>query len=330
MLFCSLPAAGHGVNGGDSGLVDNASSRGHMPDFEKADYCITVEFERNSESPSRVFRAMTGLIEAFEQLDRVLVESVDVAIRPVLLLEDIESGSLRAWLRAALERAPDDAISKLDWKTVVGGYLVRAKYVLLKWTDGKVQITNRQEVVELQKELHKLAEQTQVNTIPAYAPPEPRRLLSSVEGIRDALSHLKPHDKATLITAEGEARFNAEFSIPPATLEELLTKETLAGERTMILKVKKPDFLGESQWDFRHGQRAFPAKIRDLDWLQQFQNRQINVQPGDALRVTVTVEVMYGHDGEAIAERYFIDRVLGVVDLPSQGLLSLNDDAKDV
>ncbi len=296
--------------------------------FEKADFCILIDFERGSESPSRVFRAMTGLIESFEQIDNVLVEAVDVSIRPVLLLEDIESGSLRAWLRSALERVPDDVIGKLDWKKAVGTYLVKGKYVLLNWAAQRAQVTNRDEVVALQRELHGLAEQTGMNAIPAYAPPEPRRLLTQMQSVSEALSHLRPHDKARLETPYGEAPFNAEFTVPQATLEEILTKETLEGSHVMILKVKRPDYLGESQWELRHGTRTLPAKVRDVEWLNRFQNRQISLRPGDALRAEVTVEVRYGHDGEVVAERYYVDRVLDVVEAPAQSVLGL--DAGDV
>jgi hypothetical protein len=31
----------------------------------------------------------------------------------------------------------------------------------------------------------------------------------------------------------------------------------------MILAVKKPDYLGDSKWDLRHGRRSIAAKIED-------------------------------------------------------------------
>ena len=313
MLGCA------GQGGGEKQMALQAN-------FERADYCISVDFERDSESPSRVFRAMTGLIESFEQLDRIFLDSVDVNIRPVMLLEDIETGSLRAWLRAALERAPDDALANLEWKKVVGVYLVKAKYVLLDWTRGRAQITNREEVIELQRDLHRLAEATEVNAIPADAPPDPKRLLTAMQGVSDALTHLRPHDDAKLITPDGEAPFNANFSVSPAALEDILTKESLSGKRLMILKVKRPDFLGESQWEFRHGSRSQTMKVRDLGWLQRFHSRKVIVQPGDSLRAEVTVEVLYGHDGEVVAERFYVDKVIEIVEGGSnQALLQLDD-----
>ncbi len=58
----------------------------------------------------------------------------------------------------------------------------------------------------------------------------------------------------------------------------------------MILAVKKPDYLGTSKWDLRHGKRTIQAKIEDEDWLRRFQNRQEDVRPGDALRCNVSIE----------------------------------------
>jgi len=49
-------------------------------------YALTIEFKRDSPDPSRVFRAMTQLIEAFKNVDRELVHSIDVHVEPVALL----------------------------------------------------------------------------------------------------------------------------------------------------------------------------------------------------------------------------------------------------
>lgn len=68
-----------------------------------ADFGLEINFRTDSPDPSRVFRCMLSLIGAFEFLDRQLVRSIDVSIEPVLLLEDVASGSIRTWLRSALQ-----------------------------------------------------------------------------------------------------------------------------------------------------------------------------------------------------------------------------------
>lgn len=88
----------------------------------------------------------------------------------------------------------------------------------------------------------------------------------------------------------------------------------------MILAVKKPDYLGASKWDFRHGKRAISGRIDDGDFLTEFQGRKTNVRPGDALRCMVTIEMRYGFDNELISETLIVLEVLEVLeDLSVQG-----------
>ena len=88
----------------------------------------------------------------------------------------------------------------------------------------------------------------------------------------------------------------------------------------MILAVKKPDYLGDSKWELRHGKKSISAKIEDAEWLKRFQGRQIDVRPGDALRCEVQIDHLYGHDNELLTERYIVVRVVEVlVDRYKQG-----------
>lgn len=81
----------------------------------------------------------------------------------------------------------------------------------------------------------------------------------------------------------------------------------------MILPVKKPDYLGSSQWELRHGKRNIYARIEDEAWLRRFQSRQEDVRPGDALRSIVQIEYNYGFDNELISERFTVLEVLEVL-----------------
>jgi hypothetical protein len=155
-----------------------------------ADFCIAIDFEKGSEAPSRVFRALSDIIDSFHALDKDLIQSIDSKIEPIILLEDIESGSIKTWLR----------------------------YIF-----------------------------------------------------------------------NDEASFNLQFKIVPELIEDLLTKERLEACMQMILKVKKPDYLGESKWEFKHENKTIPMKILDIDWLKAFQNREIDIRPGDSIRAEVQI-----------------------------------------
>ncbi len=81
----------------------------------------------------------------------------------------------------------------------------------------------------------------------------------------------------------------------------------------MILIVKRPDFLGDARWEFRHGRQAIDAKILDGTWLADFHNDRIVLMPGDALRAMVRSLVRYGYDGELVDSKHEITKVLEVI-----------------
>ena len=87
--------------------------------------------------------------------------------------------------------------------------------------------------------------------------------------------------------------------------------------KEMILKVKKPDYLGESKWDFRHGRRSFPAKIIHKEWLENFQDREIDIRPGDSIRAMVEMTDKYDFNEELIGTDYNILQVIEVIQINS-------------
>ena len=97
----------------------------------------------------------------------------------------------------------------------------------------------------------------------------------------------------------------------------------------MILAVKRPDYLGDTKWDLRHGKRSISAKIEDTAWLRRFQAREVDVRPGDALRCEVKIEHLYGHDNELLTERYTIVRVVEVLENRYYQMSFLDDDKGD-
>lgn len=279
----------------------------------KADYCIEIQFERRTEDPARVFRSMQALIETFQEFDNSLVKSIDSNIKPILILEDIEAGSIKSWLSSALEAVDDDALKNLDWKPAVGKYLVKAKYCTVDFLNGKTKISSLFDVKQLEDKINEAAKETDVKWLSVYEKIPTNKLLHSLERISTSLSHLQKNDKASYLTEHEKVDFNLEFGLAPESIEELLTKDTIISQSEMILKVKKPDYLGESKWDFRHGGKSFPAKIIHKEWLDSFQNRQIDIRPGDSIRAMIEMMNKYDFNGELIGTDYNILQVIEVI-----------------
>src|SRR5205085_2302758 len=154
-----------------------------------------------------------------------------------------------------------------------GAYLVRAKYLIIEFLGGRQKVTSRAELQDLQSEIKELAAASDVTHLPSYQPPSLVKLIRNFEAVETGLSHLTPQDAAFYETEEKQIEMNREFHVEPGTIEQLLTRETIRNEVTAILKVKKPDYLGESMWQIVYEDRAVEAKIADTEWLARFQSR---------------------------------------------------------
>jgi len=291
----------------------------NMDDALQADFCIEIQYKKDSENPSRVFQSMSQLIDSLQKTDQHLVKAIDVNIETVLLLEDIQAGSIKVWLRNLLKAIPDDAVYHLDWKPIVGQYLVRGKKYIVDFLEKKTTITDIDEIKPLEDEIYRLAEETKVRWLPTYTRIQPRQLLESMKDIADSLSPLTEGDSARYIVPdEPEANFNLTFNIAPESIEDLVAKETLSTEGEMLLKVKKPDYLGESMWDFRHGTSIISASILDKEWLERFQSRKVDMRPQDSIRVRMEISNKYDQNEDLIATRYNILKVIEVIPTPDQ------------
>lgn len=285
------------------------------PEPPRADFALFIDFDKGSERPERVFQAADELIRSFQRLDRTLAGAIDSSIEPVLVLEDIEAGSLKIWLRDKLEHIEDQALYELDWKPTVGKYLLAAKYAFIEWVNDDAERKRPGSLADLRRKLVDLASRTDVRKIPTYGPPSATELLGSAEDLGRALSKLGEQDTAKFISDMGDQEFDLRLTWDALEISDLAVKESLtAPPAPMILAVKRPDYLGAAQWEFRHGKRTIRAKIEHADWLAEFQARKVDVRPGDALKCLVSVEVNYGFDNEVISEVHTVTEVMGVLE----------------
>ncbi|WP_020599428.1 hypothetical protein [Spirosoma panaciterrae] len=309
-------------------------------------FCIEIDYVKESENPSRVFKCMSMLIDNIQELDQLLLQSIDSNLKPVLLLEDVKEGSLRAWLTTLLREVPDDGLRTLDWKPLIGQYLVKAKYFMLEYLNGRDEITNKEEIKELQQGLITIAKEAGISESTYYLPPNTQKIIKGVGLLTTPLNQLNKQDRVRYFTKSDEegVPFNIEFNYSPDKIEDLLVREIIESTITMILKVKKPDYLGTSMWVFKHGKRSIEAKILDIKWLTNFQNRKVDIRPGDSIRASVHTSVRYGFDNEVVSAVHEVIEVIDVLPAPpvsdqqtlmdllrnSEGQIDDNDDDDDL
>jgi len=280
-----------------------------------ADFAIYIDFKKDTSNPQRVFRTADLLIRALQKLDKSLCTTIDSKITPIMILEEIEAGSLKIWLKNCLEVVDDQCLKELNWKLIVGNYLVKAKYVIIDFCNKGQDNENKESLLNLSNKIKQIAQETDVKHLPDYKAPNIVELADSIKDISEAKSFLDKQDKLQYICNDKKLDFDLSVNWTPQKFEELFTKEIVEyPESPMILVIKKPDYLGLSAWELRHGKKRVLAKIEDEKWLKEFQDRNKDVRPGDALRCKVKTTLHYGFDNELIAEKFVITKIEEVLE----------------
>ncbi|TPM14060.1 hypothetical protein [Mesorhizobium sp. B2-3-6] len=280
---------------------------------EDSDIKIKIDFDDTDSSASRVFDIASNLIKAFEDLDRVLITSVDSKISTALILEDVEKSSLTIWLRNMLRATDDDALKGLDWKPQVGKYLVKAKYVALQWLDKSVG-DDTPKLEDLTETIRELAAETDARHLPDYPPINPARIAQPLDAIQRVKGQFKKTEKLTVTLDKSEYQVDITKQwLPSQHLPETPIAQELSNEADMLLIVRKLDLLGRSQWTFKHGKSSISASIDDPDWIREFHQGKHPITPGDALKVRMRFDYRYDAGGDLCDQKETIIKVYAVI-----------------
>lgn len=280
---------------------------------QKPDFCITVNFVRGTSNPQRIFKFAAAYIDALQSLDGMLAQSIDSTIKPVLLLEEIEAGSIKIWLKQFLEIVDDEALKKLDWRPAIGKYLVKAKHLVLEKLGGVKKLESREILEQVAADVNRLARETDVLHMPAYRPVTTLEVANSAKTLSDAVAMLEEGESVSFDSDIGSAVISPGLTITQEQIDAVLAADVIENTTTRILMVRRPDFLGNASWEFRYEKRRFDARINDEEWLARFRSGEIDIRPGDALRVEVLEQTTYDRYGEVLDESRTIVRVLKIV-----------------
>lgn len=267
---------------------------------EEAQFDIYIDFVRGEGAASRVFHAMGELIDAFGQLDQLLAGVIAEMPETELVLDEVKGGSVKSRLRSIIHGIPDEALRDGEWKKLLGHFLIRAKYIVCEWLNEHSEITSLEQVQSLQDKLARAAEETGARHLPIYRPLNNKNLLSSIAELDRAIATLDPRDTIRYESPLGNVVLPHTQHVHEELIRQLLTSEVLISDDERIVKVKKPDYLGRSQWLLKYAGHTIYASIDHSEWLNEFQLGNIDLKPGDSLRVLMHEEVFYGYNMEVV------------------------------
>ncbi|MCO5937222.1 hypothetical protein NAF17_16875 [Mucilaginibacter sp. RB4R14] len=295
-----------------------------MPDKKLTDnnFELNLLF-KGAKDPAEAFSELRDVFLSLSSLDNLFISSIDDALETSYFLESIESGSIKTHIAQIIREIPDEAIKELDWKRIVGHFLLKLKYKVLNYLQNNQSLDSKDALQELAKTLEK-EKATLLKTTRIISEVNIYQLLSALEPIMLFLSQLKDNEDLEFKSIDGSVLLNNKVSFNKAKILWELGDKKLESERSEILKVKKLDLLSNSSnWTFKMGNKQIDAKITDQDWLKKYHARDYTLLPEDSLKVNLKVSYIYKSDGKIVKPTYEITKVLDII-YPKNDQESLN------
>ncbi|MBL0518852.1 MULTISPECIES: hypothetical protein [Aeromonas] len=276
----------------------------------KNNICLKIDFQKNSEKPQRVFDSMSLLISSIEEFHESVLQAVDTEIRPLLLLSDINEGSIKSWLTINIDGdIPNEKQSKFI------DFMNYCTERLIDFIKDKDTIKNVDELDPLIDELHWKADELNLEEFPNVFDLNRYRLLKAYTSISDASEKLNAKDNIYVLANEHTVKLNKMFKLTKDDIDLLIVDSTRSNITKETLIIKKADFIGNSMWDFIKGKTKISAKMRVPEWLTEFHNRKVLVAPGDGLLCDLVTIVFYDKYDKPIETKYEVIKVHNPVEM---------------
>jgi hypothetical protein len=274
---------------------------------------LKLEFNKDTEDPSRLFRSFADLIDSIKELDITIAKTINTSVSSKIYLNDIEKGSLigKLWNHLIIndDNKLDDNIASEER---INEFIDESRSKSLSFIEsGKSQVEDLKDLV---KSIDQIANEKGFKDTFYYAEPSILDLAKNLNEINDAVNKLDDKEKFIVKNSNDKieeiSRGTEKINIED--VERALTTEELKSETTVYYKIKRPDFLGDSQWEFKHGNKSLKVKILHEKWLEDFQKGKVIVVPGDSLKVKIRQNFKYNKNGYLISEKTEIIEVLEI------------------
>jgi len=281
------------------------------PQSIEGEIALVIDYTPGKSEALGVLAGAMRLIESLDKLDHCLLSSIDSALEPVSILNDVQHSSLKVLLARALRKIPDEHLKSLDWKKWLGDLLVKGKHRLLQNIDADAP-----ELRQVLNELDADYRSTPGGLI-GYTPPTVADVREALDEVAKARTALAGH-RVTMQTEFGDIDL---VDVTPAQVNQQAIdgpKQSIVNHGTEFFKVKAPDMLGASQWTVLRNNRSVKVDMLHQGWIEAYHARQHSLLPGDSLQCQFEETIVYDAAGNELERKLAIVEVLRVISPPVQ------------
>jgi hypothetical protein len=240
-------------------------------------------------NPVEAFGQIGKMYERLLSIDQQILYNILPSAKLEYELIDLEYSSIKSKVNQILKSIPDDVLKDiLNPAKLFGHLLVYVKKRLIKATEtNEVQsVESLQKITnDINKEIKKLPTTTiiilEVNNY---------FVLNAINELSLEGRKLKKEEYFDYKSKAGNARIGNSSSVNMAKLLYELGGQTLEQQRIETLKVKTLDLLSDkASWKLIRQGKQIEVKILHKEWLDDYHNRKIIIQPNDYLKVDLKI-----------------------------------------
>jgi hypothetical protein len=169
------------------------------------------------------------------------------------------------------------------------------------------------EIEDVQKKLQSLLVNSKLKSIATYGIVSKQAIVQAYAKTARAISGIDQESRVSFICEHGNVQLKQSTHLSEELIEDLLVAKRDVSECDVCLKVKKPDYLGDSRWAFQRDGHPIDAKMDDTIWLMDFRERRVDLKPGDSLKAKLRAELCFDSDGSALPPRYSVVKVYEII-----------------
>ena len=209
---------------------------------------ITINYNKQ-DGPAKAFRIMGGVIDAFTRFDQDLLNICGADLKAIAVLNDLHLGSLVSWLGNKLTQTDDQDIGDLGLSRMIENFLARSKHHVLEVLDNKKGKIESSDISNILARINQESQDSGVSKLPFYSEIPVSKLIDNVRNIQNQIVDLDKDESVIIRTDIGQIYMNPDAHVGEDLYEELVVTKILNDITVLYLKVKKPDYLGDSQWE---------------------------------------------------------------------------------
>lgn len=255
---------------------------------DEFDFELNLLFE-GQKNPVEAFGRIAKMYDRLLTIDQQVLYNILPSAKIEYELIGIEYGSIKSKVNQILKAIPDELLKDItDPRKLIGYLLVFIKHRLIKATEtNEIQSKSNLDKVtnEINGEITKYSSSiTFILEVNKYF------ILNAVNDLGTEGRKLKNSEAYEFKSKRGNATIRNNCSINMPKILKELGENIIVQQRTEILKVKTLDLLSDkASWRLIRQGKQIEVKILDQEWLDDYHNREISIQPNDSLKVELKI-----------------------------------------